>query len=89
MYGASPIPICTGCSYPTYLGTVPAKYGLLIQLRRNVFVPQSHDNTGTPMAEKLTKTAIKVELQRRIDWYEKAYPKIKDLDRWNYKDESR
>jgi len=41
------------------------------------------------MAEKLTKTAIKVELQRRIDWYEKAYPKIKDLDRWNYKDESR
>jgi len=40
------------------------------------------------MAEKLTKTAIKAELQRRIDWYENAYPKIKDLDRWNYKNES-
>lgn len=41
------------------------------------------------MAEKLTKTAIKAELQRRIDWYEKAYPKIVNLDRWNYKSESR
>ena len=40
------------------------------------------------VAEKLTKTAIKKELQRRIDWYEKSYPKIKDLDRWNYKGES-
>jgi hypothetical protein len=35
------------------------------------------------MAEKLTKTTIKAELQRRIDWYEKAYPFIKELDRWN------
>lgn len=25
------------------------------------------------MAEKLTKTAIKNELTRRIDWFEKAY----------------
>lgn len=25
------------------------------------------------MAEKLTKTALKNELTRRIDWYEKAY----------------
>jgi hypothetical protein len=41
------------------------------------------------VAEKLTKTAIKAELQRRIDWYERAYPKIKGLDRWNYKNESR
>ncbi len=41
------------------------------------------------MAEKLTKTAIKAELKRRIDWYEKAYPKIKDLDRFNYQQESR
>lgn len=40
------------------------------------------------MAEKLTKAAIKAELQRRIDWYEKSYPKIKDLDRWNFEKES-
>ncbi len=40
------------------------------------------------MAEQLTKTAIKAELQRRIDWYEKSYPKILGLDRWNYKKES-
>ena len=40
------------------------------------------------MAEKLTKAAIKKELQRRIDWFEKAYPKIVNLDRWNYKNES-
>ncbi len=25
------------------------------------------------MAEKLTKTALKAELTRRIDWFEKAY----------------
>ena len=36
----------------------------------------------------LTKTAITDELQRRVDWYEKAYPKISDFDRWNIKKES-
>ena len=40
------------------------------------------------MAERLTKSAIKAELQRRINWYEKSYPKIHDLDRFNYKQES-
>ena len=41
------------------------------------------------MAERLTKTAIKFELQRRINWFETAYPNIKDYDRWNYEQTSR
>ena len=40
------------------------------------------------MAEKLTKTALKNELIRRMAWYEKAYPHITGLDRWNFKKES-
>ena len=40
------------------------------------------------MSKRLTKTAIETELKRRIDWYEKSYPKIKYLDRWNYEAES-
>ena len=30
------------------------------------------------MSEKLTKSAIKNELQRRIDWIEKTFPLIND-----------
>ncbi len=40
------------------------------------------------MAENLTKTALKTELRRRIDWYERSYPEINQLNRFNFEKES-
>jgi len=41
------------------------------------------------MSERLTKTAIKTELKRRVDWYERSYPKLRWMNRVNYKNDSR